>query len=87
MDYEKSLQRLLFRSAHRGMSEMDHLMGSFAEAHLATMDREQLARYAAILDLSDWDVFAWATESAPLPPEQDTDVMRLLIAHQRRQRG
>ena len=84
MDYEKRLQRLLFRSHHRGFSEMDLLMGGFAEAHLAALTPAQLDQYEAILNLDDLDVFAWATESAPLPPERDGEVMRLLIAYQRR---
>ena len=46
-------QRLRFRSWHRGMREMDLLMGSFADTHIATFTPDQLDQYEAIRSLID----------------------------------
>jgi antitoxin CptB len=81
MDETNRRQRLRFRSWHRGTREMDLLMGSFADAHIATFAPENLARYEAILELADPDLYSWITGAAPVPPEHDNEVMRLLCAH------
>ena len=75
------LQRLRFRSWHRGTREMDLLMGSFADAHLGGFTDEQVGQYEAILELGDPDLYAWMTGTQTVPQEQDNEVMRLLCAH------
>src|SRR6516162_7294667 len=65
-------KRLSFRSWHRGTRESDLILGRFADAHLA--------RYEALLECSDADLFDWITGRAALPPEHDHDVTRLLIS-------
>jgi antitoxin CptB len=71
-------KRLLFRSWHRGTKETDLLLGSFAEAHLAGLSEDQLARYEALLEHNDAALFDWITGRVPPPPEHDSDVLRLL---------
>jgi antitoxin CptB len=78
---EDRRERLRFRSWHRGMREMDLLMGSFADAHIATFTPAQLDEYEAILQLIDPDLYSWIAGIEPLPPEQDGEVMRLLCKH------
>lgn len=71
-------KRLRFRSWHRGTREMDLLLGSFADRHLPTFSQRQLDLYEALLERSDTDLYEWLTRRAPLPPEVDHDVMKLL---------
>jgi antitoxin CptB len=59
--------------------ETDHLIGSFTARHIAALDEGQLDRLEALLELPDPDLFDWATRRRPVPPEHDSDVMRLLI--------
>jgi len=73
-------KRLLFRSWHRGTREADLILGSFAEANLATFDDTRLDRYEALLECPDADLFDWITGRAAPPPEYDSDVTRLLLA-------
>ena len=73
--------RLRFRSWHRGTREMDLLLGRFADAHLPSFSPEQLSEYAAILELSDPDLYNWIAGKEPVPAELDNDVMRLIRAH------
>ncbi len=81
MSDENRRQRLRFRSWHRGTREMDLLMGSFADAHIATFAPEALAQYEAILEFSDPDLYNWIIGAMTVPPEHDNEVMRLLCAH------
>ena len=71
-------KRLLFRSWHRGMREMDMLLGRFAERHIDTFSDRQLALLEAILDHVDPEVYAWLSGREPVPAEMQSDVMRLL---------
>ncbi len=71
-------KRLRFRSWHRGTREMDLLIGAFADRHLENFTAQQLARYDALLELSDADLFAWITGKEAVPASYDTDVMDLL---------
>ncbi len=75
-------KRLKFRAWHRGTREADLLIGSFADAHIEGFDHGQLDRFAALLELSDPDLYNWMTGREAVPAEHDTDVMRLLQAFQ-----
>ena len=76
-------KRLLFRSWHRGTREADLILGRFADEHLAGFDEAQLDRYEALLDCPDPDIFAWVSGRTALPPDDDHDVTRLLLAFSR----
>ncbi len=71
-------KRLSFRSWHRGTREMDLLLGAFADAHLDALSEDQLARFEALLELADPDLFAWIQGREAVPAAYDTDVMKLL---------
>ena len=73
-------KRLLFRSWHRGTREADLILGSFAEANLASFDDARLGLYEALLDCPDADLLDWVSGRAMPPPEHDTAVTRLLLA-------
>jgi len=77
---ETRRKRLLFRSWHRGTRETDLICGSFAEACLAGFDAEQLARYEALLEAPDAELFDWIAGRTAPPPEYDHDVTRMLLA-------
>jgi antitoxin CptB len=79
---ERRRKRLIFRSDHRGNKENDILLGQFAQAHLPGFDVGQLDRYEALLEESDNDIFDWMAGRADVPPEKDSDVLRLLLAFQ-----
>ncbi len=72
---------LKFRSWHRGTKECDLLLGTFADRHVDGFTPEQLDRYQDLLQSNDPELFDWAIGRAPVPPELDTDVMRMLLAH------
>ncbi len=76
-------RRLLFRSRHRGIREMDLVFGPFADAALAAMSEAELGEYERWLDIPDQQIFAWVNGSEPAPAELDTALFRRLIAFHR----
>jgi antitoxin CptB len=73
-------KRLRFRSWHRGTREADLLLGPFADRHLLELTPRQLDRYEALLGENDANLYDWITGRVPPPPEQDSDVLRLIMS-------
>ena len=62
-------RRILFRAWRRGVREMDLIMGRFADAHLPTMNEDELAEFERLLDLPDTQVLAWIVRREEPPRE------------------
>ena len=73
-------RRLCFRSWHRGMKEVDLILGRFAERYLADFDAAQLDRFELLLEARDNDLYAWYAGTGEPPEELRTDVWQLLRA-------
>lgn len=71
-------KRLLFRARHMGTNENDIFFGGFAEETLPNLSKEQLDTFETLMEVNDPDLFLWVTGAKPVPPEHDSDVMRLL---------
>jgi len=46
-------RKLLFRSWHRGMREMDLIMGRFADASIGQLTQAELAQFEELLEVPD----------------------------------
>lgn len=73
-------RRALFRSWHRGMREMDLLMGRFADTQLAELSDAELGDYEALIEVPDRDIFGWLTGEVDIPLAYDTPVFRKILA-------
>lgn len=73
------LKRLLYQSNHRGCKEMDILLGNFATHMLHTLSQYDLLDYAALLEVSDAQIYDWLVGRAAIPHEFDTSILRELI--------
>ena len=71
-------RKLLFRSWHRGMREMDLIMGRFADATVQQLTQEELAEFEQLMEVPDHELLAWITGEAEVPPEYDTALFRRL---------
>jgi antitoxin CptB len=71
-------RKLLFRSWHRGMREMDLIMGRFMDHAVETLDDSELTEFERLIDLPDRDLLAWITGETDVPPNVDTPVFRRL---------
>ncbi len=64
---ENKRRRLIFRSAHRGIKEMDIIMGSFAVQFVPSFTEDELADYDELLTHNDPDLYNWITGKEPAP--------------------
>lgn len=73
-------RRIRFRAWHRGMLEMDLIMGRFADAELARLEDRELDDLEHLLEAADRDVFSWLTGEVETPSAYDTPVFRKIRA-------
>ncbi|MGL4240287.1 MAG: succinate dehydrogenase assembly factor 2 [Beijerinckiaceae bacterium] len=73
-------KKILFRAWHRGMREMDLIMGRFAEERLEAMSDAELDIFEQLIEAPDRDLLAWITGREPTPVNYDTSVFRALKA-------
>jgi antitoxin CptB len=66
-DLDLRRRRILFRSWHRGMREMDLILGGFAEANVAALSEAELDDFEILLEAQDRDVFGWVTGEFETP--------------------
>jgi antitoxin CptB len=71
-------RRLLFRAWHRGIREMDLVLGRFADAQLAGFSETELGEFETWLDIPDQQIFAWISGQQGAPTEIDTPLFRRL---------
>jgi antitoxin CptB len=69
-------RKLLFRCWHRGMREMDLIMGRFADVALAELSDQELADLERLIELPDRDLLAWVTGEVDVPADVDTVLFR-----------
>ena len=72
-------RRLLFQSKHRGVKELDLILGRFAEAHLAQFRMAELQQFAVLLGEQDPDIYDWLVGRVPLPARLQNPVTGLLL--------
>jgi antitoxin CptB len=72
-------RRLLFQSWHRGIREVDLILGRFADAALGGMNDAELDDYEAVLDVPTPDLMAWVMGEAPLPQDRTTPLLKRMI--------
>jgi antitoxin CptB len=71
-------RRLLFRCWHRGIREMDLVLGRFADAQLPALSNAELDELERWLDVPDQQFFAWVNGMEPVPVNYDTPLFRRL---------
>ena len=74
-------RRLLFRAWHRGIREMDLILGQFAEAELASLSEAELDELETIMREEDADLVRWITGEKPLPERYATDLFARIAAY------
>ena len=71
-DLDPRRRRALFRAWHRGMREMDIILGKFADAHLPTLTEAELGEFERLMEEIDRDVLMWLTGEVPTPLQWQT---------------
>lgn len=84
---EARRSKLKFRAWRRGFRELDLLMGSFADEALDSLDEAGLDEFERLLELPDWEVFAWLVGQEAVPAQHQGPVLDQLIAFRYAPRG
>lgn len=66
-DLDPRRRRILFRCWHRGIREMDLVLGQFAEAEIATLSDADLDELEKIMAEEDNDLVRWVTGAEETP--------------------
>lgn len=72
-------KRLLWRACHRGIREMDLLMGGFAKNRVGNMTENELSDFEALIELPDQQLLTWITGEATVPSTLDTGLLSELL--------
>lgn len=73
-------KRLLFRSWHRGMRELDLILGPFADAEIGTLNDQELDQYEYVLTINDTDLLPWLMGQRPAPADVDPAILNRIRA-------
>jgi antitoxin CptB len=76
-------RKILFRSWHRGMREMDLIMGRFADAEIHRLSDAELDEFEDLMQAPDPEVYRWIAGDEPPPPAHDRPLFRKLRAFHR----
>ncbi len=72
-------RRILFRAWHRGMREVDLVLGPFADAEVAALSEAEIDALERLMEMPDPEVLAWVTGERPVAAEHDTPLWRRLM--------
>ncbi|HET9068392.1 MAG TPA: succinate dehydrogenase assembly factor 2 [Amaricoccus sp.] len=74
---EVRLRRLRMRSWHRGIREMDLILGGFADTGLAGLSADLLQAFDRLLSEADHDLYRWIAGGAAAPAGYAAIVARI----------
>ena len=65
---DRRRKRILFRARHRGMHELDIILGRFADARIADLTASELDTFEGLLAAAEPDLYDWLMGAATPPP-------------------
>ena len=74
-------RKILFRSWHRGMREVDLILGAFADNEIDRLSDEELTVYEAFMAEQDADILKWVIGETPVPEHHDTPVFARILSY------
>ena len=80
-------RKLLFRAWHRGMREVDLIMGRFADAVVEQLSERELDEFERLIEVPDRELLAWVIGEAEVPAAHDTPLFRRLRDFNHRSEG
>ncbi len=79
-DSEIRRKRLLWRATHRGIKEMDLILGGFVTRNLDRFTEAEIADLERIMDIPDQDMLTWATKQAAIPAQHASPLLTRILA-------
>ena len=74
-------KRLLWRATHRGIKEMDLILGGFVSRNLESFTSPEIGELERIMDIPDQEMLSWATKQEPVPPEHASLLLTRILAY------
>ncbi len=73
-------RKIIFRANHRGMKEMDVVLGGYVARHIENMTPDELNELERIIALQDNDLLAWLTKREEVPEEHRSQMLSDILA-------
>lgn len=80
MKMDKQRRRALFRAWHRGLRELDLILGKFADAEIAALSEEELLQFECLMQAPDTEVLKWIVGQESVPDQYDNAVFEKILA-------
>lgn len=80
-DLDPRCRRILYRCWHRGIREMDLVLGQFAEAEIADLSLADLDELEVFMAEEDHDLVRWITGADPLPERYQTPLFAKIASY------
>ncbi|MBD8555737.1 succinate dehydrogenase assembly factor 2 [Rhizobium sp. CFBP 8762] len=80
-DLDPRRRRILFRAWHRGIREMDLVLGQFADAEIGTLSDIELDELEVIMAEEDQDLIKWVVGEQPIPQQYRTPLFTRIISY------
>lgn len=80
---EARRRKARFRAWHRGLREMDLVLGSFADREIDRLDEAELAELERLMEINDQDLIRWITGELAVPETVDSPLYRRIAAYRR----
>jgi antitoxin CptB len=77
---EARRKRVLWRANHRGIKEMDILMGGYATREVWRMTDAEIAVLEQLMNVPDQELLAYATGQTAIPAHLDNAILRAILA-------
>ena len=71
-------RKVLFRAWHRGLREVDLILGRFADGNIEELTESELSEFESLMDVPDGELLAWLTSEADVPASHDGPLFRRL---------
>ena len=71
-------RKILFRAWHRGLREVDLILGRFADSHIEQLSEAELTEFETLMDIPEGLLLAWLTGEADVPALHDGPLFRRL---------
>jgi antitoxin CptB len=78
IDLENRRRRLLFRSWHRGIKELDLIFGNFVEANNQSFTDDDCEWFEALYEEQDHEILGWVTKGEDVPEKWQCEMMTRL---------
>jgi antitoxin CptB len=75
-------KQILYRANHRGIKEMDILIGGYAAAWIGSLDDNEVEALESLMSETDRDLLSWFTGEVPAPERVRGALFDAILAHQ-----